>query len=209
MKFTALATACAVLPTTFAWKGMENTLADILSKREGLASAQADCRESTELIGDLEYLVDEQLTPVGARVRNILRGDESGESDEIYYHNMKVPPLRSYACAQDTCCVWYYIANDMEKLFRGPSGRCTNAARGAIRLGFHDAAGWSKHTGPGGGADGSIALTTEELTRPLNHGLEEIVKQAREWYHQWAPYGVSMADIIQMAGTVATVVCPL
>ncbi|KAK0730980.1 peroxidase [Lasiosphaeris hirsuta] len=182
---------------------MEATLEN-LQKRDDLKSA--DCRESEELIGDLNWLPDYSLSPVGSLVKDVILGKVSGESHEIYYD---VPPLRSYACAADTCCVWWYIVDEMERLFRGPGGRCTNAARGAIRLGFHDAAGWSKYTGQFGGADGSIVLAPEEMTSPINAGLQEIVQQMRFWYDKWGGYGISMADLIQMGGTVATVVCPL
>ncbi|KAK0751784.1 heme peroxidase, partial [Schizothecium vesticola] len=159
-----------------------------------------------ELIGDLAHLSPVDLTPVGARVRNILLGYESAESDEINY---SVPPLNSGPCAQDTCCVWWYIVDEMVRLFSSPSGRCTNPARGAIRLGFHDAAGWSKSRGKGGGADGSIVLAPEERERPLNKGLQEIIKRVEGWHQRWGGYGISMADLIQMAATVGTVVCPL
>ncbi len=192
-----------LLPAAMAWRGMEDTLEEIL-KRDTLK--EAGCGESTELIGDLTFVSDYDLSPVGHRVRNILLGLEPGESHEIYDY---VPPLGSYACERDTCCVWWYIVDEMEKLFKGPSGRCTNAARAAIRLGFHDAAGWSKFTGPFGGADGSIVLAPEEMTRRANAGLAEIVDQMKIWFEQWHGYGISMADLIQMAGTVATVVCPL
>lgn len=106
-------------------------------------------------------------------------------------------------------CVWQYIANEMVTAFKGPSGRCTNAARAAVRLGFHDAAGWSKNTGTSGGADGSIILAPEEIKRPANRGLEEIVTLTKSWYNKYKGYGVSAADIIQMGANVATVVCPL
>lgn len=106
-------------------------------------------------------------------------------------------------------CVWQSVANDMARAFKGPSGRCNNAARAAVRLGFHDAAGWSKPTGPTGGADGSIILNPDEIKRPLNRGLEEIVVQTTGWYNQYKQYGISAADLIQMGANVATVVCPL
>lgn len=96
----------------------------------------------------------------------------------------------------------------MEKLFRGPSGRCTKYARAAVRLGFHDAGAWSKFTGPTGGADGSIILG-DELGRGENNGLQTIAAVILAWYNQYRGYGVGMADLIQMGANVATVVCPL
>lgn len=97
----------------------------------------------------------------------------------------------------------------MVAAFKGPSGRCTNAARGAVRLGFHDAAGFSKATGPLGGADGSILLAPVEMTRPDNRGLEEIVALTKTWLAKYQPLGITAADLIQMGANVATVVCPL
>lgn len=97
----------------------------------------------------------------------------------------------------------------MVSAFKGPSGRCTNAARAAVRLGFHDAAGWSKKTGTTGGADGSLILAPEEIQRPANKGLEEIVTLTKSWYTKYKAYGVSAADIVQMGANVATVTCPL
>ena len=82
-------------------------------------------------------------------------------------------------CAQDTCCVWKYVADEMAAKFRGDSNRCNLFARGAVRLGFHDAGAWAKGMDYGG-ADGSMILT-DEISRPINRGLEEIVDQMRIW----------------------------
>ncbi|KAK4454539.1 ligninase h2 precursor [Podospora aff. communis PSN243] len=205
MKFSRVAATCALAQGALSWPGMTATFQNVLKRAERAAAANADCKESVELIGDLEWLQDHELSNIGALVRNIILGYESGETDQI----RNAPPLHSYECQQDTCCVWWYIADEMERLFRGPSGRCTNPARAAIRLGFHDAAGWSKFTGQSGGADGSIVLAPEESQRLLNGGLQEIIEQMKIWHSKWESYGVGMADLIQMAATVATVVCPL
>ncbi|KAF6814816.1 ligninase h2 precursor [Colletotrichum sojae] len=119
------------------------------------------------------------------------------------------PPKDTPACAQDACCIWKYIADDLVSSFRGDSGRCTDAARAAIRLGFHDAAGWSKGTGNLGGADGSIVLAPEEIQRVANKGLEEIVEQTKTWFDKYKGYGIGMADLIQLSANVATITCPL
>lgn len=119
------------------------------------------------------------------------------------------PPKDTPACAQDACCIWKYIADDLVTSFRGDSGRCTDAARAAIRLGFHDAAGWSKGTGNLGGADGSIVLAPEEIQRVANKGLEEIVDQTKAWFDKYKGYGIGMADLIQFSANVATITCPL
>jgi hypothetical protein len=76
--------------------------------------------------------------------------------------------------------VWKYVTDEMVPTFLGASGRCTALARGAVRLGFHDAGAWNK-TMDYGGADGSLILT-DEVSLEANRGLEEIVNQMREWF---------------------------
>ncbi|KAK3393394.1 heme peroxidase [Podospora didyma] len=192
-----------LLPKVLAHPGLDDVLL-ALNKLD--TAAAAGCWESTELIGDLQWLNEYDLYPTARLIRDVLRGEASGQSDEYNYH---VPPLHSPACAYDTCCVWQYIADDMERAFRERNGECNNAARGAVRLGFHDAAGWSKYTGQYGGADGSIVLAPEETERQVNAGLREIIDQYKFWFERWRHHGVSMADLIQMGANVATVVCPL
>ena len=198
---TAAALAgCALLPSVLAYPGMQGTLKQ-LEKMGTL-----DCCDSEELIGDLLSYPASDYSSVGQLVRKIITGEISGESDDIVYD---AAPFGSPACAYDTCCIWHHIAWEMERVFREPDGQCSSAARGAIRLGFHDAAGWSKFTGFGGGADGSILHAPEEMLRPANRGLEEIVEQVRFWYEKYSHYGISAADLIQFGANVATVVCPL
>ncbi|KAH8901295.1 peroxidase [Thozetella sp. PMI_491] len=169
------------------------------------ARGSSDSLDSTELIGDLNTGT---LSKVGQDVASIITGRKSGESDESWDVS-RLPKKGTPQCSKDTCCIWQYVSNDMKAAFTGKSGRCTDLARGAVRLGFHDAAGWSKATGPGGGADGSIILAAEEMTRSDNLGLQETVDQFKIWYNQYKSYGVGMADLIQMGANVATVVCPL
>lgn len=76
--------------------------------------------------------------------------------------------------------MWKFVTDAMVATFRGESGRCNALARGAVRLGFHDAGAWNK-TMTYGGADGSLILTNE-VSLDANRGLEEIVNQMREWY---------------------------
>ena len=84
---------------------------------------------------------------------------------------------------------------DMVAKFRGPSGRCTAFARGAIRLGFHDAGTWKKGMTTGG-ADGSMILT-DEISRPANRGLEETVTLHKQWYAKYQQYGAGAADLVR------------
>lgn len=85
---------------------------------------------------------------------------------------------------------------------------CTDDARAAVRLGFHDAASWSKAASAlgddRGGADGSFLLFRED-NRPENNGLQDFVGKLVD-IHSRNP-GVSAADIVQFAahhGTVST-----
>ncbi|KAJ2991458.1 hypothetical protein NUW58_g2507 [Xylaria curta] len=153
--------------------------------------------DSFELLGDLVTLHPSELTPVGRDITELLMNYGAPESDIAY---IDVPALNSTACAEDTCCVWKYIADEMAHLFRGESGRCTKWARMAVRLGFHDAGAWSKSSAhQGGGADGSICLTNE-YTLPENGGLEEMCLQMLSWYNEWhnrKGFDISMADLIR------------
>ncbi|KAL1864614.1 hypothetical protein Daus18300_007631 [Diaporthe australafricana] len=199
MKFsTIIHLGAGAVNLTHAYPGMDRVLSEIKVRDTEF--------DSMELIGDLVNMTDSQLTAVGRSVKRIITGDGDGESYEIYPN---IPVRDTPECAADTCCIWHYISADMAAKFRGRSGRCTNLARQAVRIGFHDAAGWSKGTGPLGGADGSIVLAPEEMARPENRGMEEIVGQMRAWFDEYGAYGVGMADLIQMASTTATVVCPL
>ncbi|KAK1990430.1 peroxidase [Colletotrichum falcatum] len=210
MRVSILAAALAAAPV-LAYPGMKSTLSEIRSRADQDGNG-ADDGDSNELLGDLATLDDSQLTAVGKSVKQLLTGSDAPESDEAYSTSLRggnLAPKGTQACAADTCCIWKYIANDLQGAFRGASGRCTDLARAAVRLGFHDAGGWSKNTGALGGADGSIILAAEEMSRGENRGLEEIVAQTKVWYGQYKQYGIGMADLIQFSANVATVVCPL
>lgn len=183
-----------------AYPGMGSALND-------LVNLEARQTSQPEMIGDLATLDDSELSPTGRAVKDILLGNALPEDLTSTY--ILVPPKDSQACAQDTCCIWKYIADEMRDAMIGSALRCNNVARAAVRLGFHDAGAWSKSTGTGGGADGSIVLAGECESRSDNDGLEEICAQMRIWYNKYHSYGVSMADLIQMAANVGTVVCPL
>jgi hypothetical protein len=178
---------------------------DSLNQRlEERADPVAGPEDSDEMIGDLATVG--ATTAVGKSIKNILLGREDPQSD-VAWSGM-LPGKYSPKCAADTCCIWAWIAKDMERKFRGNSGECNNLARGAVRLGFHDAGTWSKNTPDYGGADGSIILANE-LGRPENNGLQEIAAVTKGWYDQYKESGISMADLIQMGAAVATVMCPL
>ncbi|KAL0936038.1 peroxidase [Colletotrichum truncatum] len=189
--------------TTSAYPGMRNGDFTVhLHKRAGTSDAQVN----QQLIGDLAHIGDTCLTPVGLDVKDILIRSGNAISNEAY--NTPVPSLGSDECTRDKCCVWKHIADDLVLTFHdSKTGQCTNPARSAVRLGFHDAAGWSKSTGELGGADGSLVLNPEEITRSANSGLQEIVRQTKVWFDKYKDYGISMADLIQFNANLATFSC--
>lgn len=124
-----------------AYPGMIGSLIGEIQRRQDNGTEDEEF-DSRELIGDLLNLTDAQLTPVGRSIKNILTQGgndtsegESPQSDETW--DGPVPAKDTPECAADVCCIWQYISNDLQQVFRGNSGRCTKLARGAIRLGFH------------------------------------------------------------------------
>ncbi|KAF2999843.1 hypothetical protein E8E13_007275 [Curvularia kusanoi] len=186
---------------SLAHPGMGDTMAVVRREANKVKRAEAKV-----LIGDLRTLKDSQLTPIAKDIKAILLDQLDAESSVI---DTSIPAgaLGSTACKADLCCIWKWVSYEMTAKFNGTSGRCTKFARQAVRLGFHDAGAWS-NTSSYGGADGSILLT-DEISRADNNGLSAIADQMNSWYRKYSPYGVSMADLIQMGATVATVVCPL
>ncbi|KAG4431165.1 hypothetical protein IFR05_013346 [Cadophora sp. M221] len=201
MKFTSILLGASAVAYTAACPGTDKALRDLNNK---LRTREAPGpNDSDEMIGDLATVGG--VTTVGKTVQDILLGNVDPYTDEPWVGFL--PAKGSALCAKDTCCIWKWIAQDMEAKFKGVSGRCNRFARAAVRLGFHDAGTWSKTTGYGG-ADGSLILAGE-VGRPENNGLQEIVGVTQAWYNTYKKYGVGMADLIQMGANVATVVCPL
>ena len=110
------------------------------------------------------------------------------------------PPgaLGTSACINDTCCVWDYLVNDLVELFTACDGTCTSAARSAIRFAFHDAASWNLQSSFGG-ADGSLFLTVEEISRPENNGLQAWRQRGLQLLQKYGVFGVGAADLAQFA----------
>lgn len=165
-------------------------------------------RQSIDVIGDLCNMSDKDLSSVGKTVKLILTGDRNSQPQDTVAHYNSCPAKGTPECVKDTCCIWKHIADEMKDAMTGTAGRCNALARGAIRLGFHDAGTYSKKL-KAGGADGSIVTFGECEMRSINKGLEEICHQTRVWFDKYKEYGISMADLIQMGANVATVVCPL
>jgi len=202
MKFTPLILGASLVASTVACPGQDAAMKDLKSKLKARQEASGP-NDSDEMIGDLATIGG--VTTVGKAVQDILTGAADPYTDEPWKGSL--PAKTSALCARDTCCIWKWIAKDMEAKFKGSAGRCNRFARAAVRLGFHDAGTWSKTTGFGG-ADGSLILANEG-NRPENNGLQEISKVTLGWYNSYKKYGVGMADLIQMGANVATVVCPL
>lgn len=192
MKPSTLLVAFAAT-STLAYPGMDRVLNEIEARNNGIE------QRSTELLGDL---LDGLLSAVGNIIKSILEGGSATGDGTTY----TVPgPLGSDACEKDTCCVWSYVTAELKEAMQDSNG-CTDAARGAIRQGFHDAATWDKDSSYGG-ADGSLLLS-DELGRIENRGLAAIGAQTTTWYNKYKQYGVGMADLIQTAALVGTVSCP-
>jgi manganese peroxidase len=203
----SLYAAASVIPGTLAWPGMTTTMQNLKTK---IKSRQADVdndgdsvNDSNEMIGDL--VSPGPTTPVGQSVANIITGVEEGQSAVAY--TTTIPGKNTKACTADKCCIWTYIATELNKKFTGNSGRCNGFARAAIRMGFHDAGAWNKNS-TNGGADGSLILAGE-INRAENNGLQTILNYTQTVYTKYQSYGIGMADLIQFMATTATVSCPL
>ena len=106
--------------------------------------------------------------------------------------------------------IWTTISADLTAIFLDPSTRqCTDDARAAIRVAFHDAATFStklpRVAPASGGADGSLILA-KEYNRRDNNGLQAISLKLLALAQK---RNVGIADMIQFAGAHAVVTCPL
>lgn len=183
-----------------AGSGFDSVLAEIQA-RAAIAPAHVEERSFT-LLGDLLRGV---FTKVGAIIKDILEGKQAAGEDRGTTY--RAPgPLGSRRCDRDACCAMSYAVDEMAAAFTDRRG-CTDLARGAIRAGFHDAFPWDPVANTGG-ADGSLVLAAEEMTRIENRGLEPAVDQLRAWHAKYARHGVGMADLVQMAATTAVASCP-
>ncbi|ORY58903.1 heme peroxidase, partial [Pseudomassariella vexata] len=99
---------------------------------------------------------------------------------------------------RQTSCpsVWTDVAADMKTSFI-VDGACTDDARAAIRLSFHDCF-------PAGSCDGSIILADECSTRGENSQMTGICTTLGEMATQ---YNVSTADIIQLGTALGIASC--
>ncbi|KAF7300355.1 Peroxidase [Mycena chlorophos] len=119
-------------------------------------------------------------------------------------------PRRRATCAggqqvtNAECCAWFPVLEDIVPNLFG--GECGDDAHGALRLTFHDAIGFSRTGGGGGGADGSIIVFNDtELTYLANAGLDDTIDAEAPFI---AKHNVTPGDFIQFAGAVSLTLCP-
>jgi len=141
---------------------------------------------------------DGVLGEVTQLVNEILDGSKSGIDD------FKDEKPASCAGSKDKCCIWYDVSAELTKLFVGEDQQCNDNARGAVRMGFHDAGSWEKGS-TFGGADGSFLMNFGEQNRKENNGLQNARKVLRGVQ---AKYKVGYADLVQYAHNHATISCP-
>jgi len=100
---------------------------------------------------------------------------------------------------------WQQISKDLNAAFLD-NGQCNANARAAVRYAFHDAGPYSTkspfNAPAGGGADGSLLLNPDEMSRGENGGLESyntfIGNKLASYRSQFGP-SVGAADLIQFA----------
>lgn len=113
-------------------------------------------------------------------------------SNAMYFQHapaLVLPLLVSRVIGQTSCpSVWGTVAADLNAIFAGDDG-CTDDARAAIRLPFHDCFP--------GACDGSIILSDECTARGENSQLVGICSTLGA---KATEYNVSTADMIQVAG---------
>ncbi|KZV94806.1 manganese peroxidase 3 [Exidia glandulosa HHB12029] len=102
------------------------------------------------------------------------------------------------------CCRFVKVRDDLiNDLFEG---ECGENAHSTVRIAFHDAIGFSKKGGKGGGADGSILQFDDiELNFTMNAGIDEIADDLKPFADQ---HGISYGDVIQFGSSVALSLCP-
>jgi hypothetical protein len=100
---------------------------------------------------------------------------------------------------------WQQISKDLNAAFLD-NGQCNANARAAVRYAFHDAGPYSTkspfNAPAGGGADGSLLLNADEMSRGENGGLESyntFIGNKLTSYRSQFGSTVGAADLIQFA----------
>ena len=104
--------------------------------------------------------------------------------------------------------IWTTIASDLRNTFRG----CQQPTRFAIRFAFHDAGTYSSKTPfyapAAGGADGSLLLNDAEIARSSQNPMQNYRNFLLGKYNNYKAKGVTAADLVQFAGSLAIASCP-
>jgi hypothetical protein len=104
--------------------------------------------------------------------------------------------------------VWTDIAADLSNTFRG----CQQPTRFAIRFAFHDAGAFSSKTAfyppAAGGADGSLLLNDTEIARTSQNPMQNYRNFLLGKYNTYKSKGITAADLVQFAGSLAIASCP-
>ncbi|KAF2140435.1 class II peroxidase [Aplosporella prunicola CBS 121167] len=107
--------------------------------------------------------------------------------------------------------VWNDVSSALSAVFLD-NGQCSDLARAAIRYAFHDAGAFSMslpfYPPAAGGADASLLLSPDEISRGENNGLQKYHGFLQHFYAQYRDRGVGAADLIQFAGAHAIATCP-
>ncbi|CZT49863.1 uncharacterized protein RSE6_10760 [Rhynchosporium secalis] len=110
--------------------------------------------------------------------------------------------------------VWTPIISELSALFIDRSvspSQCNDDARAAIRAAFHDCGMWDNSRGETGGCDGSLMHHSKRsIYPPRNNGLQDISTKLlflQQKYNE-SSSPVSIADILQVAASRATLTCP-
>jgi len=140
-------------------------------------------------------------------VGNTLSSYSSSSIDVLKRARDAIPSLvgrKSASCP----AVWTSVVKDLSAMFLDKAtGQCNDDARAAIRGAFHDCGTWDKSQGSTGGCDGSLILAREAYNLPENNGLQAYSDKILALRDGKYP-SVSIADLLQVASSVAVVTCP-
>jgi hypothetical protein len=135
----------------------------------------------------------------------------SGAASASIFSNPSTFDFSSLIKRKATCpTYWQQISKDLNAAFLDTNGQCNANARAAVRYAFHDAGPYSSKIAfvapAGGGADGSLLLSADEMGRGENGGLESyntFIGDKLKSYRGQFGSTVGAADLIQFASRYA------
>ncbi|GME22861.1 hypothetical protein GTA08_BOTSDO01699 [Neofusicoccum parvum] len=124
--------------------------------------------------------------------------------------SINLPSIKLFTRQSSCPAVWSSVSADLTSAFV-TNGECNDLARATLRLAFHDMGTFSlsaPFTAPaGGGADGSLLLNDDEMTRPENNN--DPVKNSRAFLLSLqTKHSVGAADLVAFAASTAVASCP-